>query len=209
MPIRFIVASSSPNRAELFTRLGIAFETVAPTYEEVLDPAQSPEAQAREFALQKARSVYTSFSDVSDVLIVGFDSVIDFEGKTLGKASTRKEAFGMLQSFVGREQHVVTGVSLVGNLKGKPFELTEIERTRVRFRSDTTNCQIRSYLDYNDWQGKCGAYSILGTGIFLLDSIEGDFQNIIGVPVLRLSEMIRTVTGKSPYRVLEIGDRKS
>ena len=85
----------------------------------------------------------------------------------------------------------------------KYFEKTDFESTEVVFRSDITNCQIRKYLEFGDWRGKCGAYSILGTGIFFLEKIDGDFQNIIGVPVLKLGEMIREITGKSPIEIFE------
>ncbi len=201
--MKIILASSSPNREELLRRMGFQFQTVHPDYEEVIDPSLSPAKQVKTFACEKAKSVFPQFSSEEDVLVMGFDSMIEFEGGSVGKPKTKKAAFEMIQSFIGKPQKVVTGVGLVGNWKGKPFEISDLESTSVKFRSDITNCQIRRYLEFGDWQGKCGAYSILGTGIFFLEPFSGDFQNIVGVPVVKLGNMIREVTGKSPVWILE------
>lgn len=202
-PMKIILASSSPNREELLRRMGFQFTIAHPTFEEIIDPKVPPQKQIEYFALEKAKSVFPKFSTEKDVLIMGFDSMIDFEGTSVGKPVTKKAAFEMIQSFIGKKQQVSTGIALVGNWKGKYFEKTSIVNSPVKFRPDITNCQIRRYLEFGDWKGKCGAYSILGTGIFFLESIDGDFQNIVGVPVLKMGEMIREVTGKSPVWILE------
>ena len=207
--MKIILASSSKNRSELLTRMGINFEIAAPDYEEVIIPDQSPTQQVQDFALGKAQSVYTKYKHEENVLILGFDSMIDLEGKSLGKAHTKKDAFEMIQSFIGKSQKVTTGIALIGNWKGQYFEQVDFESSDVKFRDDITNCQIKKYLEFGDWTGKCGAYSILGTGIFLLESIQGDFQNIIGVPVIKLGNLIRQVTGKSPLWIFEKAGRQT
>ncbi|MCF7812736.1 Maf family protein [Candidatus Gracilibacteria bacterium] len=201
--MKIILASSSENRKELLHRMGFRFAAVTPDFEEPIQPDMPPQKQIEHFALEKAKSVFPKFSAEENVLILGFDSMIDFEGRSLGKPKTKKAAFEMIQKFIGKSQKVSTGIALIGNWKGEYFEKTTIVDSPVRFRSDITNCQIRRYLEFDDWKGKCGAYSILGTGIFFLESIDGDFQNIIGVPVLKMGEMIREVTGKSPLWILE------
>ncbi len=209
--MKIILASSSENRQELLARLGILFEVCAPEFEEIIDEKSSPVEQVEKFALEKARSVYRKLvpdsdrgsKNEKDVLVMGFDSMIEFEGGSIGKPATKKSAFEMIQKFVGKPQKVISGVAVVGNWKGRYFEKTDFESTSVVFRPDITNCQIHRYLEFGDWKGKCGAYSILGTGIFFLEKIDGDFQNIIGVPVLKLGKMIREITGKSPLWVFE------
>ncbi|MCF7830570.1 Maf family nucleotide pyrophosphatase [Candidatus Gracilibacteria bacterium] len=200
--MKIVLASSSENRRRLFDRMGFVYEIAPPAFEELTNQKLSPKAQVQEFALEKARSVFHKFSTEKDVLIMGFDSLIDFQGTSVGKPRTKKDALEMIQKFKGKEQAVVTGIAMVGNFKGKYFEATEQETTKVKFRSDITNCQIRKYLEFGDWAGKCGSYSILGTGIFFLEPFNGDFQNIVGVPIFKMHEMIRAITKKSPISVL-------
>ncbi|MCF7918157.1 Maf family protein [Candidatus Gracilibacteria bacterium] len=201
--MKIILASSSPNREELLTRMGFQFEVVHPTFEERIDVTVSPEKQIQHFALEKAKSVFQKFSTLDDVMIMGFDSMIDFKGTSVGKPRTKKAAFEMIQSFIGKSQRVSTGIALVGRWEGEYFEKVSVVHSPVKFRSDITDDQIYRYLEFGDWKGKCGAYSILGTGMFFLESIDGDFQNIVGIPVLKMGEMIREVTGKSPVWVME------
>ncbi len=199
--MKIVLASSSENRKRLFDRMGFEYETAYPTFEEVTSKDISPTQQIQEFALEKAKSVLHKFSTLDDVLIMGFDSLIDFEGTSVGKPKTKKDAFEMIQSFIGKSQKVSTGMAMIGNWKGKYFEKVALESTKVQFRSDITNYQIRKYLEFGDWKGKCGSYSILGMGIFFLEPFEGDFQNIVGVPIFKLHEMIREITGKSPLSI--------
>jgi septum formation protein len=185
--------------------MGFVFEIEPPDYEEIIIPDQSPEGQIQKFALGKAKSVYERLKNglEGDVMIWGFDSMISFEGKSIGKPKTKKAAFEMIQEFVGKPQAVMSGMACVGMWKGKYFEQVTYESTAIQFRPDITNCQIRSYLEFGDWEGKCGSYSILGTGIFFLESIVEDFQNIVGIPVIKMGEMMREITGKSPFSSLK------
>ena len=201
--MKIILASSSVNRKHLFEKMGINFLAITPSFEEVIKGDEPPDKQVQTFALEKARSVFAKYKNEKEVLVMGFDSMVSFLGKSIGKPKTKKEAFEMLQSFVGQPQFVVSGMSLVGNYKGQCFEKSCIQKTTIQFRSDITNCQIRNYLEFGDWKGKCGAYSILGTGIFFLEAITGDFQNIVGVPVQKMGEMIRKITGESPFSILK------
>ncbi len=200
-PISLVLGSSSPNRRELFDRLGVRYEVREPDYDEVIDPTADTDEQVRTFAAGKAASVWAGLppAEHEGTVVLGFDSMICCDGRTLGKAPDRAAAATMLQSFVGRRQTVHTGVCLRGQVGGKAVERRFAVSTAVQFRSDITTAEIEAYLDYGDWAGKCGAYSILGTGVALLASIEGDFQNIIGVPVIELCHQWQDATGLSPY----------
>lgn len=203
--MKIILGSSSVNRKELFERLGVQFEIVEPDFEEVLNLKISNQQNIKNFALGKALSVHEKIEkkETGDFCILGFDSMVEFEKEVIGKPKTKTDAFNMIQRFVGKSQKIVSGIACVGRWKGKYFEIVETESTKIWFKKETTNCQIRDYLAFDDWKGKCGSYSILGTGTFLLEKIEGDFQNIIGVPVIRMGNMIRKITGKSPLKVFE------
>lgn len=195
--MKIILASTSPNRRELFDRMGIHYEAIAPDYEEIIDHSIEPYAQVEAFALGKGASVDDQLNFSEDYLVMGFDSMIEFEGTSLGKAKNKEEAMRMLKSFIGKPQNIVSGFALIGSYQGKKFNLTDHQATSVKFRSDVTEAEIEKYLKFGDWAGKCGAYSILGPGIFFLESLDGDFQNIVGVPVMRIGKHLKKITGHS------------
>ncbi len=199
--MKIILASSSPNRKALLDKLNFQYATHAPTFEEVIDTQLSNHDNIKAFAKGKALSVYSKYKQELNILILGFDSMIEIDGKILGKAHSEEEAFNMIKNFVGKKQKVTSGISLVGNFEGNYFEKTDLQSTTVQFRSDITDYQIKAYLAFNDWSGKCGAYSILGMGQFLLEEVQGDFQNIIGVPVLKMGAMIQEITKKNPLEL--------
>lgn len=205
--MNLILGSSSPNRRDLLNKMGIAYTLCEPEYEEVIDASRHAVDQVQEFALGKAESVYKKIQRQelgADFLVISFDSLIWCNGRSVGKAKNKEEALQQLQSFVGKPQDIITGVALLGQMDGKKVERVFYETTSVQFRTDVTEKAIRSFLEFGDWEGKCGSYSILGTGIFFLESVEGDFQNIIGIPVLKMGEAIEDITGKNIFEVLEV-----
>jgi len=196
--MKLILASTSPNRRELFDRMGVAYEALAQDYEEIIDHALEPFAQVEAFAEGKAQSVLDQLDlGEQDFMVMGFDSMIEFKGGSLGKAHSVEEAQTMLESFVGESQRIVSGFALIGRYQGKTFKIIAHQATGAHFRSDVSKEEIQHYLSFGDWQGKCGAYSILGPGIFFLDFIDGDFQNIIGVPVMEIGRKLKTELGVS------------
>lgn len=203
--MKIILASTSENRRRLLERMNFQFEVIAPDYEEIIDPVATPEGQVKIFALGKAESVWKDLqSETGDFMVLGFDSMISFEGGSLGKARDKAEALKMLTSFIGKTQDIVSGMAVIGRYQGRSFSEVIHESTNVKFRTDITTAEIEKYLEFGDWAGKCGAYSILGTGTWFLEYIDGDFQNIVGVPVLRLGEIMRSVTGKAPVELLTV-----
>jgi len=204
--MKIILASTSENRRQLLERMGIGFEVMAPDYEEIIDGDTDPVEQTKVFALGKAQSVWNLIKDTErKVLVLGFDSMIGFQGGSLGKPKDKAEAFTMLKSFIGQKQDIVTGMAAVGRFAGQEFQEVIHESTNVKFRADITDSEIKKFLEFGDWQGKCGGYSILGTGIWFLEYVDGDFQNVVGVPVMRLGEVIRKVTECSPIEALDKG----
>jgi septum formation protein len=202
--MRIICASSSKNREELFKRMKFSFQSVAPDFLEIIDKKLSPTENVKKFAYGKALSVFPKFKNEKDIIIMGFDSVSVFDNKIYGKPKSKKEAFEMIQIFRGQEQEIISGVSIIGNWHGKYFKITDYEITKIFFRNDFTNCQIRKYLEFDDYRDKCGAYSILGPGQFFIKKIEGDFQNVVGVPVFKLTDMIQKITGKNPLGAITV-----
>lgn len=203
--MKIIIATTSINRKKLFQNLGIAYQAVASDYEENIQQNQSTTEQVKIFAQGKAQSVHQKISpDPSeDFCIIGFDSMVDFQGKSIGKPKNAEEAKKQIQIFRGKTQHIISGISLIGRYKNQAFQITRSQSTQLTFRKDFTDTDIQKYLTFDDWQGKCGSYSILGPGIFFLQSIEGDFQNIIGVPVMLMHQMLEEVTGKKIWDLIQ------
>lgn len=199
--MKIIIASSSKNRHELFRKMRIGFEVCEPDFEEVVGESLSSEVLVQNLALGKAQSVWHQYEEQDDFCILGFDSMIDFEGQAIGKAQDKQAAFNLLKKFVGKPQQIITGVALMGKVQGQKFETTIYQSTQVQFQPDISNDDIRAYLEFGDWSGKCGAYSILGTGVFFLEPVEGDFQNIVGVPVQMIGEKLAEITNISPFQL--------
>lgn len=197
-----ILASGSPTRQEIFQKLGFQFSVVIPDCDETLLPNEKMEKGVCRLAAAKAENVYKKIEQEKDVLVCAFDSLVAVGGKTFSKPQTKKEAFAMFQSYRGNRVAGFTGISLVGNQGGKKFHVTQVEKSWVHFRADTTNCQIRDFLAFNDWKGKAGGLTVEGIGAFLIEKIEGDFPNILGVPILKMGEMIREIYGKNPVKIL-------
>lgn len=185
-----ILASGSPRREELLRRLYKEFAVIVPHVSELRyadDAALLVEMNAR----LKAHAVSCNcFND----LVIGADTVIEYGGRILGKPSDLEEAAAMLRELSGREHRVLSGVAIV--LKG--VTLSWVEVTRVRFR-EIDDAVISRYLELVPALDKAGAYGIQEHGDLLVESISGDLDNVIGLPVAslrgRILELERRVAG--------------
>lgn len=191
----------------MFDRLGFEYEIQHPDFEEREQPGLSPEKQIEGFAYGKAKSVFDTLKTNDDVLILGFDTVIDFNGKIVGKQKTKKQAFETIQSYLGHSMDFISGVAIMGYWKGKKVEKVFHEKSSISFRSDVTNCQIRAYLDFGDWKEKGGGFSVNGPAVFMMHDMGGDFHNIVGVPIRALGRAIEEITGKRIFTVLKPAKR--
>jgi septum formation protein len=175
-PERLILASTSPQRRAILTQLRIPFEVVAPDFDEV--PGTSP----LERAAGKARSV-----DGGDTPVLGVDTEVLLDGELLGKASHPGEAEAMLESLSGRTHAVVSGLCL----RTKAWEELHEETTLVTFR-ELTPRDLAHYIAAGEWEGRAGAYAIQGLGASLVERIEGDFLNVVGLPAVTLVRVLAT-----------------
>ncbi len=160
-----VLASTSPQRSAILRQLGVPFEIVAPRYEEVGD-------DPLEHAAGKARSV-----DGGELPVLGVDTVVVLDGEVLGKPSGPGEAEAMLERLAGRTHEVVSGLCL----RTPAWEELGLEVTRVTFRPLTAR-DLAHYVATNEWEGRAGAYAIQGVGASLVERIEGDYLNVVGLP---------------------------
>jgi septum formation protein len=181
--MRLILASTSPQRRAILTSLNVDFEVIAPTYDEVPIPG-TPEQVVMERALGKALSV-AAITPNRPVLGVDTEVVID-DGDVLGQPATAREAHAMLSALSGREHHVISGIALLGAQQQVASAVTIV---RLRSLSDA---EIAAYVAEGEWQGRAGGYAIQELGADLVASIEGDYTNVVGLPVVLLTELLAT-----------------
>jgi septum formation protein len=160
-----LLASTSPQRRAILEQLGLPFEVVAPHYEETGD-------DPLEHAAGKARSVEGGESPV-----LGVDTIVRCGGRVLGKPSHAGEAEEMLETLSGRAHEVVSGLCL----RTPAWEELHIEITRVVFRPLTPR-DLASTIESGEWKGRAGGYAIQGRGAALVERIEGDYLNVVGLP---------------------------
>ncbi len=181
---RIILASQSPRRQELLHRIGLEpFDILVPQADESYDPALPPQEIVAAISAKKASAAAVLCE--SDALIIAADTMVFLDDKRLGKPRDEAEAFAMLSALTGREHLVCTGVTA---RCGKQV-WTEVESTAVRF-APLTSAQIRWYISTGECMDKAGAYGIQGRGALLVESIRGDYFNVMGLPVRRLSRML-------------------
>ena len=180
-----VLASGSPRRYDLLKKLGWNIRVIVPEIDEHILPKESPEALCVRLSTEKAAKVAEIVSNNKDgTLVVAADTIVVLDGDVLGKPSGEEESVHMLKRLQGRAHDVLTGVSVIG--KGKV--LSGMERTKVSFRSLDYEA-VRAYAATGEGADKAGAYAIQGKGSFLVSSIEGDYFNVVGLPLCRLSLM--------------------
>ena len=179
-----ILASNSPRRRELLGQMGIkGFKVAAPDVDETVEGNLHPAQIVEELSLRKAKAA--AVKNDGDGLIIAADTVVALEGAVLGKPRDERDAFSMLSALSGNRHDVYTGVTVM--LGGRV--VTEHERTSVTFR-DVEPEEIRAYIATGEPMDKAGAYGIQGRGALLVSGIQGDYCNVVGLPVYRLGRIL-------------------
>jgi septum formation protein len=171
-----ILSSGSPQRKAILEQLGVDFRVEVPELEEVVDG--DPHEVVRENALLKARAVRGD-------TVLGADTAVVLEGQVFGKPADEHAAERFLDAFAGRTHEVMTGIAVVDH-KG---ERSDVAVTRVRFRA-LDRATLDWYLHTGEWRDRAGGYAIQGKGAALVDWIEGDYFNVVGLPVPALLRLM-------------------
>lgn len=180
-----VLASASPRRKTIMEMLGARDLKILPARgEEVMQDDAGPAETVERLSRAKALEVATKCSQ-SDVIIAA-DTIVWLHGRLLGKPADREEAARMLRELSGNSHEVYTGVTIV---RGDTVT-SEHEVTRVLFRTLTEE-EISSYIATGEPMDKAGAYGAQGIGALFIERIDGDFFNVIGLPVCRLGEMLK------------------
>jgi septum formation protein len=178
-----LLASTSPQRRAILEQLDIPFDVVAPEYEEHDPPDADVYDVVREHARGKARSVAQLGGPHRPVL--GVDTAVEVGGTILGKPASLAEAEQMLERLSGKTHTVVSGLCLLT----AGWEVVEHEATSVTFR-ELTPREIAHQLAHGEWEGRAGAYAIQGRSAALVERIEGDYLNVVGLPAALLVRLL-------------------
>ena len=181
---KIVLASGSPRRRELLTRMGIAdFDVRVPETEETYPPNLSPRETVEYISREKAQAAAALCRP--DEIVITADTMVFLDGARLGKPRDEAHALEMLTALQGRRHTVCTGVTVCRG----DYRDTQSEETEVFFRPATEQ-ELRAYIRTGEPMDKAGAYGIQGRGALLVEKIHGDFFNVMGLPVLRLSRML-------------------
>jgi septum formation protein len=169
-----LLASVSPQRRGILEQLEIPFDTVAPRYEERDQPGADPVQLVRAHARGKAESVA---GEADGRPVLGVDTAVVVDGDVLGKPADAGSAEAMLERLSGQTHEVVSGLCLLT----AGWEALEHEVTLVSFRALTAR-DLAHYVGSREWEGRAGGYAIQGLGASLVERIEGDYLNVVGLP---------------------------
>lgn len=204
---QIILASGSPRRKELLEQIGLNFE-ICPAQGEEIITKEDPKDVVMELSSQKAREVasmirtyegaHAELMTPQDILIIGADTVVSMEGRILGKPKDEEDAFRMLEFLAGKTHSVYTGVAFVFlSASGKAGEHIFYEKTDVAMR-DMSREEIERYIATGEPMDKAGAYGIQGKCAIFVDKIDGDYNNVVGLPVAGIYRELKKL-GINPY----------
>jgi septum formation protein len=184
---QLLLASTSPQRRAILEQLGLPFGVVAPDYVEHDPPDADAQRLVCEHARGKARSVAAQ-ADGRPVL--GIDTTVVLDGRIYAKAVDAADAEQMLAGLSGKTHAVLSGVCLLT----PEWEVVEAAATRVTFRALTSR-EVAAYVASGEWEGRAGGYAIQGRGASLVDRVDGDYLNVVGLPV---SLLVRLLADRFP-----------
>ena len=183
--MQLILASASPRRKALLSLFGIPFTVRAADIDETMDPEKPPFDEVARVSRLKALAVSRGEEDI----VIAADTIVVCQGKVLGKPHSEKEAAAMLRLLSGRDHQVMTGCTILYGDRVEPF--TEV--TSLHFRP-LSEKEIQKYVQSGEPMDKAGAYGIQGGAALFCEKLEGDYYNVMGLPVCRLYETLcRTV----------------
>ena len=177
---QLILASSSPRRRELLAQIGLEFQVLPAHIDETRRETEEPTIYVRRLALEKAQAIYRAHPEA---FVLGADTTIEIDGHALEKPANRADAERMLRALSGRTHHVHTGIALLAPPQSSaPARRTHLETTAVTF-SAIDNAELQHYLDTGEPYDKAGAYGIQGYAARWIPRIDGDYFNVMGLPL--------------------------
>jgi septum formation protein len=180
---KIILASASPRRKALLEQLGLDFEVIPSDCEEEINSGLDPHDLAKKLSLEKAKSVADK-----NTLVIGADTFIAYKGKIIGKPRDGEEAMKILKLLQGNTHSVITGLTVIDSDTGKT--VSDSIETKVHFKK-LADDEIEGYILTNEPLDKAGAYGIQALGAVVVDKIDGDYFNVVGLPLSLLHDVLK------------------
>jgi septum formation protein len=184
--MELVLASASPRRQELLRAAGIAFTVMPADLPEVLQPGESPQQFCTRLAREKALAIWHKLRQDSGTLVLGADTIVVVDDRILGKPQDNADATRMLRMISGREHSVITGICLAG----KDLADVRLISTTVHV-NEISDIEIADYVATGEPMDKAGAYAIQGIASRWIPRIEGDYSNVVGLPISLVYGMLK------------------
>lgn len=181
---KIILASTSPRRKELMTRLRINFEVMDSGYEEDMTMKMLPVALAKFLSMGKAKAIAAKSKDC---IIIAADTFVVHGNKLIGKPHTKEAATKMLNSINNKTIKIITGLAIIDTCSNKTF--SEVEIGEVKFRKFSKS-EIKNYVASGEPLDRAGAFAVQGLGSVLIEKVSGDFNSIIGLPLFKVAKIL-------------------
>jgi len=185
-----ILASSSPRRHKILTQAGIEFEVLPSDIPEDVGGGMSPYEAVKTLSEQKAMCAVEKIT--GDCVIVAADTIVDLNGRILGKPADEDDAFNILKKLQGRKHSVYTGVCIIKKT-GDGLIIKNLIDNAAVFMRQMTDDEIRAYVETGEPMDKAGAYAIQEKGSLFVERIEGDFYTIQGLPIVRVYQELKNL----------------
>lgn len=183
--MNIILASGSPRRREILANTNVKFTVITSDIDEKIFENEEPTQLVLRLAFEKCMGV--ALKNPND-LVIGADTIVVLDNKILGKPKDEEEAFDMLSKLSNREHQVITGISIVNLANEK--KLVDYAISNVKFKK-LTDQDIKDYISTKECLDKAGSYGIQGYGALLVEEIKGDYFNIVGLPISKLSDILK------------------
>lgn len=180
-----ILASKSPRRREILENTKVRFSIKESQIDEVIKANESPKETVMRLAYEKALDVA---NNNKESLVIGADTIVVINEKILGKPKNEKEAYEMIKLLSGKTHYVITGFALINLSLNK--KVIDCEVSQVTFKELSEEC-IKDYINTKESLDKAGAYGIQGYGGLLVKNIQGDYFNIVGLPISKISDCLK------------------
>lgn len=186
---KIILASASPRRRELMMQAGYEFEIQVSHKEEVYT-SETPDEIVKELALLKAKDI-AGLNEMKDLVVIGADTVVAYQGAILGKPKSKEDAFAMIRSFQGDKHQVYTGVAVLScDGEGNQIVVNHAVKTDV-FVNPMTDEEIWHYIESDNVMDKAGSYGIQSGFAIHIEKIEGDYFNVVGLPISYIYNVLK------------------
>ncbi len=185
LPFPIVLASASPRRLELLTQAGVVFSVKVPGVDETPNVGESPQVMVERLALLKAATIAAL---EPEAYIIGADTTVFIDGRSLGKPESELEAFDMLMSIQGRTHQVWGGIAIVNEQQKVSRVWSHVTDVTMQAMSKQ---EIREYVATKEPLDKAGSYAIQGIGLQYVDSIRGSYSNVVGLNIASLLSVLR------------------